>query len=307
MNFKILRHFVVLAETLHFGRAAERLHMTQPPLSRQIAGLEAELGMTLFERHSRFVALTPAGQEFYQRTVQLLADYEQAIRYSRAAEQGERGELTLGFSMFSAWYAVPEVVAAFRKRYSKVNVRLKETLPRDLMHSLVNGSIDVGIGFAQPVVSPVCFEPLYQEPLCLALPADHSLVIETENISTSAVDVAELMNEPFIISPEQTAPELYQAVMSCCRQRDFEPKICMEADLQQTIVNLVARGLGVALVPSSMQAMKIEGVCFRSVLQSTAIEQGLFWESGHQNSCVELFLQQAREVRFDSFQVSRRQ
>ncbi|MFL0807786.1 MAG: LysR family transcriptional regulator [Oceanobacter sp.] len=284
MNIRTLRNFVMVAETLHFGEAARRLHMTQPPLSRQIAALEKSLGISLFLRHSRSVQLTPAGESFCHNARRLIADYDFAVRTAQATARGERGELRIGFTMCAAWSILPDVLADFSGEYPDVSVKLDETLPRDLQQALLSGEVDLGISFPVPTSSGVCYRALFQEPLCVVLPHSHPLTRQ------AVVSVAELMHERFITFPPSTAPELHSALMACCRAHHFEPVIQLETHLQQTIVNLVAKGLGVALVPDSMRKMQLEGAVFKSLQQSPTVEQGVFWTDKNENPSLRLLL-----------------
>lgn len=284
MNIRTLRNFVMVAETLHFGRAAQRLHMTQPPLSRQIAALEKSLGVALFQRHSRSVQLTPAGSSFYHNARRLIADYDFAVRTAQATARGEQGELRIGFTMCAAWSILPDLLADFSGEYPDVSVKLDETLPRDLQQALLSGEVDLGISFPVPTGNGVHYQTLFQEPLCAVLPHLHPLANRAE------VSATELMHERFITFPQSTAPELHSALMECCHAHHFEPVIQLETHLQQTIVNLVAKGLGVALVPNSMQKMQLEGAVFKPLRQAPMIEQGVFWTDKNENPSLRLLL-----------------
>ena len=289
MNLRHLQSFVMLAETLHFGEAARRLHMTQPPLSRQIAALEAALGVQLFTRHSRSVVLTPAGSNFYHNALRLLDDYDFAVRSARATARGESGELRIGFTMCAAWSVLPDLLAEFREAQPEVTLKLTETLPKDLQTSLLRGEVDIGISFPLPPgsASALHFRRLFSEPLCAVLPQQHRLA------GRERVSAGELAEEAFVTFPHSTAPELHEAVSSCCLHYRFEPDIRLETNLQQTIVNLVAKGLGVSLVPQSMSRMQLEGAVFRPLEYSPAVEQGVFWNADNPNPCLPLFLHTA--------------
>ena len=147
MDLKHLRSFLVLAETLNFSRAAQRLNITQPPLSRQIATLEESIGTPLFWRHSRSVVLTPAGEQFRQDISRLIGDLDFAVESARLAAYGGRGKLTLAFTMYAAWNVLPDMVARFSAEYPDVSLSLSGALPRDLHDSLIQGLADVGLSF----------------------------------------------------------------------------------------------------------------------------------------------------------------
>lgn len=287
MNIEHLRNFLVLAETLHFGRTAELLHMTQPPLSRQIAALEKELGTLLFDRHSRSVALTPAGRNFQQNITRLLDDYDFAVRSAQAAARGEGGELRIAFTMYTAWGILPDLLAAFAQTYPEVVVKLDETLPRDLKTVLRSGDADIGISFPTPVTESLRCMRITREPLCAVIPESHPLA------GCEQLNVGQLATEKFITFPGTTAPELHDAIMATCRHDGFEPRIHLETHLQQTIVNLVARGLGVSLVPDSMRRLRLDGAIFKTLASSAQVEQGVFWNTRNSNPCLNSFLDTA--------------
>ncbi len=285
IELRQLRYFMALAEHLHFGKAAESLHITQPPLSRQIAALEVDLGVVLFSRHSRSVELTAAGRDFYQHAKTALAGLDLAIRSTRASARGERGELRVSFTMVAAWILLPELLKAYSDAYPAVSLVLDEVLPRDIGPVLERGEADVALTFPSSGAKSLCYRTLRCEPLCAVLPASHPLAAAAE------FGIAALADEPFIAFPRQTAPALHEAVMTCCGLAGFEPKIRLETHLQQTIVNLVAEGLGVAVVPDSMRKMQMPGVAFRTLERSPLVEYGVLWSPRNENPCLSTFLQ----------------
>ena len=287
MDFRQLRYFVALAETLHFGRAAERLHITQPPLSRQIAALEASLSVQLLARHSRQVALTAAGADFYDHAVRLLADAERAGDSARATAAGAAGELRLGFAMYAAFNLLPRLVRSFSDEHPRITLNLEEILPRDIEQALAEQRIDVGIGM--PIGRPgrLAYRALAQEPLCAVLPATHPLA------GQATIDVGALADEPFVTLPRTTAPALHDAVLTCCAAHGFVPHIRLETHLQQTIVTLVAEGLGVSLVPASLARLRLDDAVFAAIDRSPSIEQGLYWRRGDDNPCLAAFIASA--------------
>lgn len=284
MELRQLRYFVTLAETLHFGRAAERLHITQPPLSRQISALEAMLGTSLFERHSRSVIMTPAGEQFLTHARRLLSDLELAVQATQAAADATHRELRIGFTMYAAWNLLPGLVRSYSDAHPADSLTLEETLPRDLQQALMTGQADVGISFPMLIGGALHYRPLYREPLCAVLPQDHP------RAGDASLAVAALAKEPFVTFPASTAPALHEAVMACCRRAGFEPTIRLETHLQQTIVNLVAAGLGVALVPDSMRRIQLQGAVFLPLDDSPSIEQGIYWHPNNTSPALADFL-----------------
>lgn len=288
IDLRQLRYFVTLGDTLHFGRAAAQLHISQPPLSRQIAALEEELGVELVARNSRHVALTPAGRHFHEQATRLFQSLEAAVHGTRAVARGERGVLHVGFTMSAAWNVMPPLTRIFGESHADVRLQLTEVLPSELGESLLSGSIDAGIAFSWQRAEGLEYLPIHSEPLCAVLPTNHRLA------RRKVIDVAELAGEPFVTVPVAAAPALYELVMGCCRDHGFEPHINLQTQLQQTIVNLVAEGLGVSLVPQSMGKIRLEGAMFRPVSHPRIVEQGVIWAAGNGNPCLTPFLDCAR-------------
>lgn len=288
IDFRQLRYFSVLADTLHFGRAAAQLHISQPPLSRQIAALEEELGVVLLQRTSRQVELTVAGRHFHEQAAHILASLESAVRATQAIARGERGVLRVGFTMSAAWSVLPPLIKGYGDAYPNADIQLNEVVPRELNESLVTGKIDVGIAFPWQRPPGLEYLRIHREPLCAVLPAGHRLA------SQRTIAVGELAGEPFITFPAATAPALHELVIGSCREHGFEPRVRLETHLQQTIVNLVAEGLGVSLVPQSMSKMQLPGAVFRPVSAARLVEQGVIWAASNDNPCLTSFLTCAR-------------
>lgn len=285
LDLRRLHYFVTVAETLHFGRAAARLYMAQPPLSRQIAQLEAELGVKLFERTSRRVTLTAAGEQLQRDAVRLLHTLEEIPHRARAAARGEIGEVRVGFTMYAANSVLPGLVQRFRKRYPSVNIVLHERVPQDLAAELLDNKLDIGITLRGETGPDLQTYGLFQEPLCAALPAAHRCA------AAETLNLQELRDEPFIMVSRDTARVLNEAVITACRAAGFEPKIFLETHLQQTIVSLVAEGLAVALVPDSMRRVKIEGLVYRPLAHATLIDQVVALSPGNRNPAARAMLE----------------
>lgn len=277
LDLRRLRYFVEVAETLHFGRAAAQLHMAQPPLSRHIAALEGELGVKLFERTSRRVALTAAGVQLQRDASQLLATLEEMPHRARAASRGEIGEVKVGFTMYAANSVLPSLVRRFREQYPSVNIVLHETLPQDLVTGLLDGKLDVGITLRGETGPGLETWTVWQEPLCAALPAKHRCA------KAKQLHLEELKGDAFIVVSRETTRVLNEAVLASCRAAGFEPKVLLETHLQQTIVSLVAEGLAVALVPDSMRKVQMKGLVFRELADATVIEQVVAMAPGNRN------------------------
>ncbi|BET13544.1 LysR family transcriptional regulator [Pandoraea sputorum] len=290
MELRQLRYFVVLAETLHFGRAANLLHISQPPLSRQIAMLEEELGVVLFQRTQRSVALTAAGQRFYRDARSVLATLDQARSHARAAEVGDSGMLCAGFMFAVACSVLPVLTRAFAAAFPRIEVKLKESIPTDLAAELRCGKVDVGIMYSSDASVELCTETIFREPLVAALPAGHRLA------ARSAISVGELRDDAFIISPREASPFIHNTITDHCRQAGFSPRVRLETNFQQTIVNLVGQRLGVALVHSSMRSTRAENVQFVPLLHAPHIDVALVWSATSSNPCVQRFVQTAQNI-----------
>jgi DNA-binding transcriptional LysR family regulator len=277
IELRQIRYFIAVAETLHFGRAAERLHVTQPPLSRQVAALEKALGVKLIERHSRRARLTPAGEGFLNDAREVLAGLDQACRNAVAAQAGEKGDLTIGFMMHAAYSSVPTLTRRFMARWPDVRLHLRETLPSDLAKGVVDGRFDAAIGFDPGAVRGLRSRVLHRETLCLAAPADHPLAGRTR------LTARDLQGEPLIASPVAVIPTLRKAILDWLSPQGEPVDIRLETQLQQTIVSLVAEGIGIALVPQSLARLGLAGVVFRPIASPPMVEQVLMWRNGAAN------------------------
>jgi DNA-binding transcriptional LysR family regulator len=291
IDIRQMRYFVVLAETLHFGRAAERLHLSQPPLSRQIAALEHDLGVRLLERHSRHAALTRAGQRFLDDSRAVLAAFDQACRNARLADRGELGELSIGFMMHAAYTVLPNLARRYMAAYPHVHVRLREVVPSTLVEGVLSGGFDAGIMFYPGPVAGLATRPIHREALCLAVHPNHHIA------ARDMVCARDLDGEPLIAAPAEVAPTLREAIVAYCRSGGFIPTVRLETQLQQTIVSLVAENLGVALVPESMRKLGITNVVFRDLEGAPVIEHVIAWRPGNLNPALWPFLAAAEGIR----------
>lgn len=284
IDMRQMRYFVAVAETLHFGRAAERLHVTQPPLSRQIAALEKVLGARLLERHSRKARLTAAGERFLADSKAVLFAFDQACRNARAASAGELGELTVGFMMHAAYSSMPAMTRSFVAECPDVRLHLRETMPSAILDGILRGELDAGITFPPGAMRGLATVVIHHEPMCLAVPVSHPLAVE------EPASAERLFDEPLIAAPSDVAPSLRQAIIDYFARAGGEPMIRLETQLQQTIVSLVAEGLGVALLPQSLQKLGMDGVRFRPIIDPPMVEQVLAWRSANLNPVLPRFL-----------------
>ncbi|HEU0016633.1 MAG TPA: LysR family transcriptional regulator [Longimicrobium sp.] len=258
VELRHLRYFVVVAEELHFGRAAKRLSIAQPPLSQQIARLEALVGYPLFERKPR-VALTEPGRVLLAAARRTLQSVAHGVDATRRAGRGESGTLTVGFAASAMLTALPEVFRAYRDRFPGVELRLREMSTSAQMDALGVGALDVGF-LREPVPAPgVVAEPVLREPFVAALPPEHPLS------AGGSLHPAALADQPFVLFPRSVAPTLYDQVIAVCRAAGFHPQQVQEAQEWLTIVSLVDAGLGVSLVPASFQRLRWGGVTYHGL------------------------------------------
>jgi DNA-binding transcriptional LysR family regulator len=268
MEIRHLRYFVALADELHFGRAAQKLGIRQPPLSQQIRALEASLGVSLFHRTSRRVELTAAGQALLPAARHLLASATAAQEAAQYAGRGETGQLVLGFVGSATATLLPSALRRFRPRYPRVTLRLRELTTSQQVHALREGTLDVGL--LRPPLSlteadAIDVEPVGAERLMAVLPADHPLAGER------AIAAERLADEPFVLFPRELGPGLHEQIMSCCARAGFMPRISQEAVQMQTITALVAGGLGVSIVPSSVSRFHRRDVVYRQLRPATRV------------------------------------
>jgi DNA-binding transcriptional LysR family regulator len=257
IELRHLRYFTAVAEELHFGRAAERLGIAQPPLSQQIKSLEELIGHPLFERRPQ-VRLTTAGEALLEVARRTLAQVEEGLELTRRAGRGEVGRITVGFAASILTTPLPEILRAYREQYPGIELRLRELSSAAQAAALAEGSIDVG--FVREAVvqgSDFICEPILREEFMAVLPPSHPLA---ERGQLPLTDIAE---EPFVHFPRAVAPALFDQIADACRRAGFRPRVVQEAQEWLTILGLVEAGLGVSLVPASFRRLRWGGVQYR--------------------------------------------
>lgn len=261
IELRLWHQFVVLAEELHFGRAAARLHMTQPPLTQAIAGLEATLAVRLFDRTKRSVQLTAAGTALLPSARELLARASELPMQARAAAAGELGRLRLAFVSTVGFSHLPEWVRLFRVQFPDVKIELVEATGDVQVAALQAGEVDAGFVLHAPGFVPAGLNHLRvaSEPLVLALPESHPLS------EANALRLADVLAQPLVMFPRHIAPSLHDAVFALYHGAGRLPVVAQEAIQMQTIVNLVSAGLGMAWVPESVRQFQRPGVRYRAV------------------------------------------
>jgi len=264
VEFRQLQLFVAVAEELHFGRAASRVRMAQPPFSQQIRKLESELGVDLLIRTSRRVALTPAGQQLLAHAKALFAKRAEAIASVRHVAKGEAGLLRVGFGASSAFGVLPEIIRRFRIRHPQVILRLDDRESLDIGAALSHGDLDIAILRAPFQYEGIETEPLFQERFVLALPQDHPLA------GKKRIAMAALAGESFILFPRAIAPGLHDTIASICIQAGFSPRVVHEASSWPSVISLVKAGLGITIAPSSAKSVLSDGVVFKALPEMPA-------------------------------------
>jgi len=273
MELRHLRYFVSVAEESNVRRAAARLHVAQPALSRQIRQLEFELGTELFRREKRRIFLSPAGSTFLPEARRTLAAAQHAITVARAGERGELGELSIGFVESAAFGILPGVVKRFRKRFPAVRLSLREMVTNEQLKALHEGRLDVGFLRTPIDDRDISTRLVLREPLMAALPLWHPLARRKQ------LRLAKLAGEPFILFPRTLGPNFFDQIVGACRRAGFGPRIVQEAVQMGTIVSLVAIGLGVALVPASLKNMRRRGVVYKPLTTPPKIELSMAWSA----------------------------
>lgn len=292
MELRHLRYFRAVAEELHFGRAAERLLIAQPPLSQQIRQLERELGVTLLTRSTRSVELTPAGRVFLDRTVKILAAVDDASEQARRIAEGMEGRLVIGCVGSATYSLLPRLVRALRKTLPAADLSVRgEMLAPAQLAALHAGEIDIGL-LRPPVTDPdITVETIRRDRLLVALPAGHPYA---ERAALSAFD---LRDEDFISHAGRGRSRMSALVTTLCLDAGFAPRIRHEVEETSTLVTLVAAGLGVAVVPEPTAALDIAGVCYRPLSpESTSIELLAAYPSSSSSPLIANVLEVLREI-----------
>jgi DNA-binding transcriptional LysR family regulator len=294
LELRQLRYFVMVADELHFGRAAARLHMTQPPLSQAIKALEDGLGAALFLRSRRAVALTAAGQALLPEARRLLAEAGELPELVRRAAAGAAGRLTLAFVSSADYSVLPPFLRNYRARFPLVQIALQEATSDLQVDDLLNGRIDAGLlipPLPDKARSELDYLKVLSEPLILAAPSGLEALR-----GDGPVHLAELPPLPLIIFPRPIAPALHDAILACWRAAGVTPEIGQQAIQMQTIVSLVSAGMGLALVPQSVSNLMRPGVEYRALADPTPhVETGLAWRRDNRSPVLQGFLDLLRK------------
>ncbi len=272
--------FVAVAEELHYGRAAERLSMTQPPLSRRIQLLERELGVELFDRTHRTVRLTPAGRVFLAEARKILRSSQEATLYVRRAKKGEVGVVTLGFTATAAYSYLERVLAAANAEVPGVDLVLREMATSAQVEEMLAGGIDLGMVRPPVTGGDIVTLPLWREPLLAALPSAHPLARRKRN-----PDVRDFGGEPFVMYSPSEGRYFHDLLVAVFRTARVQPVYTQYPSQVHTALALVKADLGLALVPAAAAALRFEGVVLRPVdgIEGRPVELELMWRRGNDN------------------------
>ena len=259
VELRHLRYFRAVAEELHFGHAAARLGIAQPPLSQQIQSLERALGAPLFDRTRRKVQLTDAGRLLLDESRRLLGDVDRVLAAVRRTARGETGALTVAFAASVMFLSLPGIIRVFRERYPDVELELRELPTAPQLASIAAGEIDLGFVRQPPAMAGLRAETVMRESLHIAVARRHPLA------SRKRLPLRLLADEPFVLFPADVAPGLHAQVMALCRDAGFVPRVVQVSRELYTTVSLVEAGVGVTIVPASIEQMGWTGVSYRPI------------------------------------------
>ena len=280
MNIELrhLRYFIAVAEELHFGHAAARLNISQPPLSQQIQILEQQIGARLFARTNRSVSLTEAGRQFLADSRQILTQVDDAAARAARLHHGETGELRIGFTSSAPFIkAVSDTLSTFRLRYPDVHIQTRETNTREQIVPLNEGALDLGLMRNTQLPETLIWERVLREPLLAMVPCDHPLA------SQPRVSLRELAREPFVFFDPHVGTGLYDDILGLLRRYDLTPTIAQEVGEAMTIIGLVAAGLGVSILPASFRRVQLSEMCWLPIEEQDAVsEMWLVWSKHHE-------------------------
>jgi len=296
MNIELrhLRYFVAVAEELHFGRAAQRLNISQPPLSQQIIQLEAETGAKLFNRNNRSVQLTAAGHQLLSYSRAILLQVEQAADRAARLHRGEEGELRIGFTSSAPFTAVvSDALFRFRQRWPQVHIHMQEINTRQQLAPLHDGRLDLGVMRNTPLPADLRHQLLLSEPLYAVVHKAHPLA------DADKISVTDLASEPFVFFDPQGGTALYSDILALLHRYHIKPYITQEVGEAMTILGLVATGLGVSILPASFRRARLADLVWLPLMEEDAIsELWLVWSAGREmNTQMENMMALLREDR----------
>jgi DNA-binding transcriptional LysR family regulator len=289
IELRQLRYFLAVAETLHFSKAAERLGIAQPPLSQQIKRVEQILGHRLFDRTTRGVKLTAAGELLAERARSTIEKVSDDIEQVRRLGRGEQGTLTVGFSGSIMFTNLPTAIESYRRRYPKVELRLRELVTSAQIAALLDGTLDLAFLRDGDPTDGIQVSTLLRERYVAVLPKDHALARKR------SLHVEDLREEPFILFARRMGPLAFDRTIACCERYGFRPNIIQDAPQWPTLVRLVAAGLGVSLAPACIATVAIPGAVYREVHAGCRTTVDLGIKAGLDKALARNFIEIARE------------
>lgn len=267
MEFRHLRYFLALADELHFGRAAQRLSITQPPLSLNIQQLEASIGARLFDRDSKGVRLTAAGVAFRAAAQALLAKAEEARQLTREIEAGSVGRLRIGFVGSLLFRGLPQWLATFQASHPRIDVGLSELNSQEQIDALMHDELDLGFVHTQRVPPELQTALVHTEDFLCCVNAVHALAPRRK------VSLQQLRDEPFVLFSRKASPDYHARIVEMCAAQGFQPRVRHEVRHWLSVVSLVSQGMGVSVVPASLQRAGMAGAVFRPFVETTPPSQ----------------------------------
>lgn len=297
INWHQLRSFVAVAEEGHITRAAERLNTQQPPLSMRIRALEKRLDAQLFRRKPRGVELTEAGRVLLAHARTLLEQHAKALDAVQRAGRGELGRLCIGTVPTGPLHPLmPSSVRQFREQYPGASVTLEECMRDELLQRLRREQIDVAFMRSKPSDDEgLAVETLLTEPMVVALPRGHALA---KRGAASAIAMCELRDDAFVVFARQQGPAFYDSTVAACQRAGFSPNIAQEAPRVTTALALVAAGMGLCVVPASVQSVALDGVVFRAIDERAGLRAvlALGWRRSDASAALRNYLELVRRL-----------
>jgi DNA-binding transcriptional LysR family regulator len=290
VEIRHLRYFLAVAETLHFGKAAEKLGMAQPPLSQQIKKLERAIGYALFDRTTRGVKLTTVGQFFAERAVNTLAKLQDDVEMTRRVGAGKEGVLNVGFSGSVMFTALPKAIESYRRMRPNVELRLRELVTAEQIPALLDGTLAIGFLRDGEARDGLLLESILHEPYIAVLPSFHKLARK------KLISPIDLKDESFVLFARKMGSLAFDRTFACCEAAGFRPNIVQDAPQWPTVLRLVAAGLGVSLAPACVGNLMMPGVTYRKLRSRNWSSIDIGMKSDLKNPAADFFLQIVRSV-----------
>jgi DNA-binding transcriptional LysR family regulator len=282
MEFRHLRCFLALAEDLHYGRAAQRLAMSQPPLSVAIQQLEASVGARLFLRNSKSVQLTAAGQALLPEAQALLAQARQAMQLAKDVAQGQAGRLRIGFVGAMLYRGLPQMLQPFQAAHPRLRVELRELSSTEQLAELVHDRLDAGFAHTSQVPAGLSSILVASQPLVACVPHTHALALRPD--PQALVDLAGFGPEPLALVSREVSPDYHDRILSLCAQAGWQPEVRHDLRHWLSVVSVVSQGMGVALVPQALQRSGLAGAVFAPLAHATPpYETRCLWREGREH------------------------